>query len=218
MYMRTYDEWRSTPELRQNPAYRSFLVAHQDFAVANPFLKVFDDEDRSCKRWTGLDVASSEYLFHVVIDSEEIESTHFVLANLIDAHTTCAEHKDFRMFLQQRESIRAVKMVARSDRQDHACIAFEDGSQLDIPVEAQPETHADSQLAQGAELFAGCELVPGLPIFHVFDCCGVKHRIVSSLPVLDALLEEGADARVYEQTVADGQIRLEEYNPSCSRT
>ena len=55
MFMRTYDEWRSTPELRQNPAYRSFLVAHQGFAVVNPFLKVFDEEDRPCKRWAVLD-------------------------------------------------------------------------------------------------------------------------------------------------------------------
>lgn len=220
MYLKTYDEWRSTSEQRQNPAYRSFLVACQDYTFGSPVFTVFDDSDRPCKRWAAIDIASPDYLFHaVIINSKEVESTHFVLANLLDAHTTCAEHKDFRMFLQQRENIRAVNTVARSDKPSHASVVFDDGSHIDLPVEAQLETPVDVYVSQGAELFAGCQLMPGHPIFHVFDHSGVNHRIVCGFTALDGLIKEEQNSKIYVQlTSDDGQLMLEAYNPSCTRT
>lgn len=207
MYLKTYDEWRSTDVLRQNPAYRSFFFAHAEDCLGDQhYTKIFDDPDHPCMRWTGIDVMSPG-LFHAHISNDQ-HNHFFVLANFLDAHTTAAEHQDFELYYQVRENVVKVKSVVRSEKQGHACLITDDGNEIEIPVEAQHVVAVPGEGIDG-EPFAGCELLPGPSVFHVFsESSASRHRIVCSMNSVKKALQEDPDAEIYKQVVSDGTLRL----------
>jgi hypothetical protein len=208
MYLKTHEEWRSTDTLRQNPAYRSFLFAHAEDCLGDQhYTKIFDDPDRPCMRWTGIDVTSADCLFHAHINNDE-HNHYFILANFLDAHTTAAEHQDFALYYQVRENVVKVKSVVRSEKQGHACLITDDGSEIEIPVEAQHEPAVPDEAIDG-EPFAGCELPIGATAYHVFSGSGARrHRILCNISSVEMVLQEDPNAEIYEQVVSDSTMQL----------